>query len=191
MFYLLLISSPCQNRRMAEHSSPESQELCLEITALESHDHRMFGNKNSFSCQSNFGFCCDKIHPKPYRGLPQASHGIILEVQLASHGCHKKVISWGRLQHLLKQDHCRFCGLTLNLSGNWRKRMPGRGVRNPIVKYFSLIFLACKMNCLKHPPFLLSTISENLMPIMRKVIRTWTLWPPSTLWFIMSAVIPH
>ena len=42
----------------------------------ESRDRKMLGNKNSFSCQSNFAFCCDKIHPKPYRGLPQASQGI-------------------------------------------------------------------------------------------------------------------
>ena len=34
MSYLLFISSPCQNRRMAECSWPESQELCLEITVL-------------------------------------------------------------------------------------------------------------------------------------------------------------
>ena len=60
MPYLLFISSPCQNRRMAECSTPESQELCLELTVLESRDRKMFGNKNSFSCQSNFAFCCDK-----------------------------------------------------------------------------------------------------------------------------------
>ena len=42
-------------------------------------DRRMFGNKKSFSCQSNLPFCVDdekEIHPKTYRGLPQASHGI-------------------------------------------------------------------------------------------------------------------
>ena len=77
MYYLLFISSPCQNRRMAECSSPESQELCLELTVLESRYRKMFGNENSFSCQSNFAFCYDKIHPKPHRGLPQASHGKI------------------------------------------------------------------------------------------------------------------
>ena len=53
---------PCQNH--------------LNYASSESRDRKMFGNKNSFSCQSNFAFCCDKIHPKPYRGLPQASHGI-------------------------------------------------------------------------------------------------------------------
>ena len=77
--YLLFISSPGQNRRMAECSLPESQELCLEIAVpariAESGDRRMFGNKNSFSCQSNLPFCVHKIHQKPYRGLPQASHG--------------------------------------------------------------------------------------------------------------------
>ena len=39
----------------------------------------MFGNKISFSCQSNLSFCGDdeeEIRPKTYRGLPQASHGI-------------------------------------------------------------------------------------------------------------------
>ena len=80
MSCLLFISSPCQIRRMAECSLPESQELCLEITVLariaESRDRRMFGNINSFSCQSNLPFSGDKIHPKPYRGVPQASHGI-------------------------------------------------------------------------------------------------------------------
>ena len=48
MSYLLFLSYPCQNRRMAECSLPESQELCLEITVLariaESRDRRMFGN---------------------------------------------------------------------------------------------------------------------------------------------------
>ena len=67
---------------MAECSLPESQELSLEMTVLakiaESRDRRMFGNKNNFSCQSNLPFCVDKIHPKPNRGLPQASHGIML-----------------------------------------------------------------------------------------------------------------
>ena len=52
----------------------------LEITVLESRDRRMFGNKNTFSCQSNFAFCGDKIQPKPYRGLPQASHGITKQI---------------------------------------------------------------------------------------------------------------
>ena len=79
MSYLLFISSPCQNRRMAECSLPQSQELCLEIRFLtritESHNHRMFANKNSFSCQSNLPFCIYKIQPKPNHGLPQASHG--------------------------------------------------------------------------------------------------------------------
>ena len=40
----------------------------------------MFGNKISFSCQSNLPFCGDddeEIRPKTYRGLPQASHGNI------------------------------------------------------------------------------------------------------------------
>ena len=72
---------------MAECSLPESQELCLEITVLalvharivESRDRRMFGNKNSFSCQSNLPFCVDKIQPKTYLGLSQASHGITAE----------------------------------------------------------------------------------------------------------------
>ena len=72
---------------MAECSLPESQELCLEITVLalvlarivESRDRRMFGNKNSFSCQSNLPFCVDKIQPKTYLGLSQASHGIMAE----------------------------------------------------------------------------------------------------------------
>ena len=43
-------------------------------------DRRMFGNRISFSCQSNLPFCGDdeeEIRPKPYRGLPQASHGKI------------------------------------------------------------------------------------------------------------------
>ena len=57
MSYRLFVYSPCQNHRMAECSLSESQELCLEITVLariaESHDRRMFGNKNSFSCQPN------------------------------------------------------------------------------------------------------------------------------------------
>ena len=80
MSYLVFISSPYQNpRRMAECCLPESQESCLEITVLariaQSRNHRMFGNKNGFSCQSNLPFCFDKIQPKPYRGLPQASHG--------------------------------------------------------------------------------------------------------------------
>ena len=34
MSYLLFVYSPCQNRRMAECSLRESQELCLEITVL-------------------------------------------------------------------------------------------------------------------------------------------------------------
>ena len=76
MSYLVFISSACQNRRMAECCLPES---CLEVTVLariaESRNHRMFGNKNGFSCQSNLPFWFDKIQPKPYRGLPQASHG--------------------------------------------------------------------------------------------------------------------
>ena len=44
-------------------------------------DRRMFGNKDSFSCQSNLPFCDDdekEIRPNTYRGLPQASHGIIM-----------------------------------------------------------------------------------------------------------------
>ena len=45
---------PCQNH--------------MNYASSESRDRKMFGNKNSFSCQSNFAFC-DKIHPKPYRGL--------------------------------------------------------------------------------------------------------------------------
>ena len=97
MSYLQFISSPCQNRRMAECSSPESQELCLEITVLESCDRRMFGNKNSFSCQSNFVFCCHKIHPRPYRGLPQASHGIIVLLTKIQHlyvSCSILIILW-------------------------------------------------------------------------------------------------
>ena len=60
-----------------------SQESCLEITVLariaESRNHRMFGNKNSFSCRSNLPFYVDKIEPKPYRGLPQAPQGTIIE----------------------------------------------------------------------------------------------------------------
>ena len=79
MSYLLFLSSPCQNRRMAECSLPESQELCVEITVLariaELRDRRMFGNINSSNCQSNLPFCGDKIQPKPDRGVPQASHG--------------------------------------------------------------------------------------------------------------------
>ena len=51
MSYLLFIYSPCQNRRMAECSLPESQELCLEITVLariaESCDRRMFGKTSA------------------------------------------------------------------------------------------------------------------------------------------------
>ena len=42
-------------------------------------DRRMFGNKNSFNCQSNLPFCVDdekEIRPKTYRGLPQAFHGM-------------------------------------------------------------------------------------------------------------------
>ena len=42
---------------------------------------RMFGNKISFSCQSNLPFCGDdeeEIRPKTYRALPQASHGKII-----------------------------------------------------------------------------------------------------------------
>ena len=34
MSYLLFISSPCQNRRIAEYSLPQSQKLCLEITVF-------------------------------------------------------------------------------------------------------------------------------------------------------------
>ena len=84
MSYFLLIYSPCQNHRIAECSLPESQELCLEITVLatriaELRDHRMFGNENSFSCQSILPFCGDKIQPKTYRGMPQASHEAIIE----------------------------------------------------------------------------------------------------------------
>ena len=45
----------------------------------ESRDRKMLGNKNSFSCQSNLPFCGDKIQPKPYRGLPQACHGISMQ----------------------------------------------------------------------------------------------------------------
>ena len=78
MSYLLFIYP----HWMAECSLPESQELCLEITVLalaESRDRRMFGNKNSFSCQSNLPFCVAKIQPKTYLGLPQASHGIMAE----------------------------------------------------------------------------------------------------------------
>ena len=40
MSYLLFISSPCQNRRMAECSLPESQELCLETTSLPESQNR-------------------------------------------------------------------------------------------------------------------------------------------------------
>ena len=54
--------SPCQNRRIA----------------------RMFWNKNSLTCQSKLPFCGDKIHPKPYTGLPQASHEILLNLGVYS-----------------------------------------------------------------------------------------------------------
>ena len=60
MCYIQFISSRCQNRRMAECSLPESQELWLEIPVAriaESRDRRMFGNINSFSGQSNLPFC--------------------------------------------------------------------------------------------------------------------------------------
>ena len=53
----------------------------------------MFGNKNSFSCQSNLPFCVDdekEIRPKTYRGLPQASHGI----KSISHHTGKYLITW-------------------------------------------------------------------------------------------------
>ena len=43
MSYLLFIYFPCQNRRVAECSLPETQELCLEITVLALVDRRMFG----------------------------------------------------------------------------------------------------------------------------------------------------
>ena len=76
VYFLSLPES--QNGRMF---LARSQVSCLEITLLtriaESRNHRMFGNKKkSFSCQSNLAFCVDKIEPKPYRGLPQVSHGI-------------------------------------------------------------------------------------------------------------------
>ena len=56
---------------MAECSSPESLELRLEIAALESRDRRLFGNKNSFSCQSNFAFA---TLPRAATGIPRNSH---------------------------------------------------------------------------------------------------------------------
>ena len=74
MSYLLFIYFSCKNRRMAECSLSESQELYLEITVLariaESRDRRMFGSKNSFSCQSNLPFCVYKIQRKQFRGMP-------------------------------------------------------------------------------------------------------------------------
>ena len=54
---------------------------CSETTVLA----RMFGNKNSFSCHVDFimnqicRFCVDyekETRQEPYRGQPQASHGI-------------------------------------------------------------------------------------------------------------------
>ena len=58
----------------------------------------MFGNKISFSCQSNLPFCGDdeeEIRPKTYRGLPQASHGI---KQIATAGATNTAVTekvWG------------------------------------------------------------------------------------------------
>ena len=81
MSYLVFISFPCQNRRKAECSLPESQESCLEITVLariaESRNHRMFGNKNSFSCQSNLPFCVHTL-PWPATGIPRNKESLNL-----------------------------------------------------------------------------------------------------------------
>ena len=61
---------------MAECFLPESQKLITVLARIaESRDRSMFGNKNSYSCQSNLQFCVDKIQPKSYHSLPQASHG--------------------------------------------------------------------------------------------------------------------
>ena len=60
---------PCPNRR---NYSYKLYSPCQT-------DRRLFGNKISFSCQSNLPFCGDdeeEIRPKTYRGLPQAFHGI-------------------------------------------------------------------------------------------------------------------
>lgn len=67
--------------RIAECSLPESHNAWKLQSLWELQNRRMFGNKNCFSCQSNLLFCVDEEKetlPKPYRGMPRASHGINL-----------------------------------------------------------------------------------------------------------------
>ena len=86
MSYLLFISSPCQNRRMAERSLPESQELCLEITVLAriAESRECLEIKIASPVNQICRFAATKSTRKPYRGLPQASHGIILNLGVCS-----------------------------------------------------------------------------------------------------------
>lgn len=44
--------------------------------------------------------------------------------------------------------------MTLNPTGNCRKRCPGQGDRKTFPGYSSQNFFPCQMNCLKHLPFL-------------------------------------
>ena len=76
LFLLLARIAESQNREMF---LARIAEIMLGNYSPCETDRRLFGNKNSFSCQSNLPFCVDdekEIHPKTYRGLPQASHGI-------------------------------------------------------------------------------------------------------------------
>ena len=66
----MFISSPCQNRRIAECSLPELQ----NAWKLQSFPQSVMW----IHCQSNLSFCVDdekETLGKPYHGLPQASQG--------------------------------------------------------------------------------------------------------------------